>query len=98
VSRQAVDKRRRSGKLIGVRSGRREWGYPAWQFTQGGSILPGLESILWIRRDDDPIMQMLFFLNGNSFLDGRSPLSLLRAGQVGEVAQVAEVFGEHAGP
>ena len=44
ISRQAVDNRRRRGRLIGLQLGRRGYAYPVWQFTAGG-VLPGLDAV-----------------------------------------------------
>jgi hypothetical protein len=35
LTRQGVDKRRASGKLIGISVGRRGYAYPVWQFQDG---------------------------------------------------------------
>lgn len=53
MSRQAVEKRRKAGRLIGVSLGQRGFGYPAWQFTERGT-LPHLETVLEaLKRHDD---------------------------------------------
>ena len=44
ISRQAVEKRRKVGRLIGVSLGRRGFGYPSWQFSERGTM-PGLEAL-----------------------------------------------------
>lgn len=48
VSRQAIDKRRRAGKIIGVSTGKRGFRYPVWQFDAAApsGILVGLEEVL----------------------------------------------------
>lgn len=94
ISRQAVDKRRRAGRLIGVRAGRREWGYPAWQFASGGTTIPNLETVLLALRGHDPLMQIAFFLSGNVHLDGESPLGALRSGRLDSLMRAAEAYGE----
>jgi biotin operon repressor len=93
ISRQAVDKRRRQGHLIGLTQGKRGYAYPAWQF-EGGRTLTNLEKVLDGLRSHDPWMQLAFFVNGNDRLNGRSPLELLRAGEQEAVLQAAESYGE----
>ena len=93
ISRQAVDKRRRQGQLLGLIQGRRGYAYPAWQFENGRTI-KDLEKVLEALRDHDPWMQVTFFLNSNDRLAGMSPLDVLRAGETGRVVSAAAEFGE----
>jgi hypothetical protein len=93
ISRQAVDKRRRSGKIIGLPTGKNRFVYPAWQFTTGDT-LSGLETSLQHLSVQDPWMQTAFMLNGNLRLDGMSPVEALRQGKVKEVAIAAQMYGE----
>ena len=94
ISRQAVDKRRRAGKLIGLTLGRRGYMYPVWQFSQGGT-LPGLEEVLTELRGHDPWMQAIFMLSENTRLSGQAPLHELRHGHVDDVRRAARMLGEH---
>ncbi len=93
ISRQAVDKRRRQGRLIGLTQGRRGYAYPAWQF-ESGKTLTNLEKVLDRLQDHDPWMQLTFFLNANDRLEGRSPLDMLRSGKVEPVLEAAASYGE----
>lgn len=93
ISRQAVDKRRRQGRLIGLVRGRRGYAYPAWQF-KNGRTLPELENVLEQLRRHDPWMQLAFFVNGNDRLNGGSPLEALRSGRVKPVLEAAASYGE----
>jgi hypothetical protein len=93
VTRQAVDKRRRAGRLIGLQRGRRGYAYPAWQFTAGGTIA-GLEAVLDVLRGHDPWMQVTFLLNANSRLGGNAPLAELRKGNTHAVREAALSYGE----
>ncbi len=93
ISRQAVDKRRRTGHLIGVTLGRRGYGYPAWQFGPTGT-LQGIEAVLDALRGHDPWMQLAFFLGPNLRLDGETPLEALRQGNVEGVLRAALAYGE----
>jgi hypothetical protein len=93
LTRQAVDKRRREGRLIGLTQGRRGFVYPIWQFEQGGT-LNHLETVLGALRKHDPWMQLSFFVNPSARLAEASPLELLREGKLDPVLQAAETFGE----
>ncbi len=95
MSRQAVGKRRRAGKLIAVQTGRRGYEYPACQFEDTGAI-DNLEEVLGAFADDiDAWMQLAFLINPNESLGGESPLDLLRRGELGAVARAARTHGEH---
>jgi biotin operon repressor len=94
ISRQAVDKRRRQNRLIGLTQGRRGYAYPIWQF-HNGKTLSNLEKVLDQLRDHDPWMQLTFFLNANDRLEGSSPLEMLRSGKVEPVLEAATSYGEH---
>jgi hypothetical protein len=93
ITRQAVDKRRRQGQLIGLTQGKRQYAYPTWQF-EGGRTLGSLEKVLDTLRGHDPWMQLAFFVNGNDRLGGKSPLSLLK---VGGARELEHVLGAAAG-
>ena len=94
LSRQAVDKRRRAGRLIGLNVGRRGYAYPAWQFSEGG-VLPGLEAVLTSLSVHDPWMRSAFFLSGDPRLESERPLDELRRGNVEAVRRAAAGYGEH---
>jgi hypothetical protein len=61
---------------------------------EGGRTLAHLEKVLDALRSHDPWMQLIFFINGNDRLNGRSPLQLLRAGELEPVLRAAESYGE----
>jgi hypothetical protein len=92
ITRQAVDKRRKQGKLIALPAGRSHR-YPAWQFSDG-KTLPGLESALSTLSIRDPWMQTAWMLNGNFSLEGDRPLDRLRAGNLDAVVAAAALYGE----
>ena len=93
-TRQTVNNRRRKGTLLGLRVGKRGYVYPAWQFTEAGTI-PGLESVLAELAGRDPWTQLAFMLNTNSRLHGQTPLSELRRGHIEAVVQAARAYGRH---
>jgi hypothetical protein len=92
LTRQAIDKRRRAGKLLGLSLGRRGYVYPVWQFADG-KVLTGLDAVLQELAEHDPWMQVLFLLNGNVWLDEARPLDELRRGRVGAVLEAARTYG-----
>lgn len=95
ISRQAVDNRRKNGKLIGVSLGKRGYVYPAWQFGLG-ETLAGLDVVLAALGKGSAWSQLSFMLNGNSWLDGDSPLDRLRRGDVEAVRGAALMNGQQA--
>jgi hypothetical protein len=94
ISRQAVDLRRKRGKLVGLILGRHSYAYPAWQFGPEG-VLPGLVEVLAELERFDPWMQVMFMLGANDLLEGQTPLAELRRGNMDEVRGAARLFGEH---
>ncbi len=89
MTRQAVDKRRKRGTLIGLNLGRRGYAYPVWQIG-----LAGLEDVLAELKGLDPWTQAAYLLAPNRWLDGESPLNALRAGRLAAVLAAARLFGE----
>lgn len=94
LTRQAVDKRRKANKLIGLAVGRHGYLYPAWQFSRNGTV-PGLEDVLRALARQDPWSQVIFMLSPNDRLESVTPLEALKKGQTEEVKIAAALFGEH---
>jgi hypothetical protein len=94
VTRQAVNKRRQQGALVGLDAGRHGYLYPAWQFVREGTI-PDLEPVLEALKAHDPWMQHIFMVSGNTRLEDRTPLEALRQGQLDGVLTAARALGEH---
>lgn len=94
LTRQAVDKRRRANKLIGLAVGRHGYLYPSWQFSRTGTV-PGLEDVLGALHRHDPWSQVIFMLSPNDRLEGMAPLEALQKGQTEDVKVAASLFGEH---
>ena len=93
ISRQAVDKRRASNRLLALTQGKRGYSYPSFQFEDGKTIT-GLEEVLGKLKDLDPWMQMVFFTSPNERLEGKTPLGKLKRGLVSDVRAVASGYGE----
>jgi hypothetical protein len=94
ITRQAVDKRRRTGKLIGLSTGRYGFRYPIWQFTESGT-LEGLGDVLTLLAAHDEWMQAAFLIGENPRLNGKTPIELLKKGQLERVLNAAEAYGMH---
>jgi hypothetical protein len=91
ISRQAVDKRRRAGKLIAVPAGE-DYVYPACQFTEQG-IVAGLDRVLGTMPIQDPWMRLEWLLTEDDALEGSSPLAALKSGTVDDVVELAAGHG-----
>lgn len=89
ISREAVNQRRRSGKLLALSTGRRGYRYPVWQFGEEGT-LPGFESTLKELPVHGQWGRAAFFLGGNVLLGGSRPLDLLRSGRPEDLEAVSE--------
>jgi hypothetical protein len=93
ITRQAVDKRRKQGTLIGLDLGRRGYAYPAWQVGSMGT-LPGLPAVLAELSDESDWGKAAFFLTSNVWLDGETPLALLQRGETALVVNAASALGD----
>lgn len=89
ITRQAVDKRRLNGKLIGIDLGKRGYAYPVWQIG-----LDGMGEVLAELASYDPWTQTLFMLGENGWLEGETPLTALRRGELDRVIAAARLYGE----
>lgn len=97
VSRQAVDARRKRGRLLAVATGRHGWRYPRCQFDEGteDGVVRGLERVLGAVEDEGGWMRLAFLLSPEERLGGRRPLDALKAGDVEAVEEEALFYGEH---
>lgn len=66
--------------------------YPSWQFV-GAEALNGLAEVLAEFVAPGPWFQLAWFLGPNSYLDGRRPIDVLRAGDVTATRRAARAFG-----
>jgi biotin operon repressor len=94
ISRQAVDKRRRENKLLGLELGKKGYHYPPWQFD-----LRGLEQILTALGRRDQWEKLSFFLNPSAILGDRTPLTVLRGEKdhLPDIVNAAVSYGEQGG-
>jgi hypothetical protein len=93
ISRQSINDKRNSGKIIGITFSGGKYKYPAFQFYKG-RVLPGLDNVLKALDTDDPWMKTIFMVTKNYLLDGKSPFDMLREGKIDAVVKAAGTFGE----
>jgi hypothetical protein len=89
----ALVQRLRDGGLLALRLDDETLKLPAWQFADDG-LLPGLLDVMHARPDLGPWGQVLFFTSGDPYLDGRTPLDLLRRGEIEPVQRLAAAYDE----
>lgn len=94
ITRQAVDKRRNQGKLLGLSLGRRGYFYPSWQWKDD-QLLTGLDKILVILKEYDNWTKLMFLKTGDIQLGGKTPLECLQADETEAVIKAAECYGKH---
>lgn len=96
VTRQAVEKRVRTGTLLALTVGSQA-AIPAFQIRDG-AILPGLNKVLAALRVESPWTRLNFFLMKHAELGNMRPMDLLIAGKADDVVTIAAGFGDHGAP
>jgi hypothetical protein len=92
VSAAAVTKRRVAGRLVAFRH-RGDWRYPAWQLADG-AVVPGVaEAWRVMPHAADDLRAVRWFVLPSRHLGDRSPLDVLRAGDVDAVVDAASYVG-----
>lgn len=94
LTRQAVNRRRKLGTLLGLDAGRHGFLYPAWQFDRKGTI-HGLEQVLHAMSHLGPWMQHSFMLGQSLRLGDKRGIDVLRQGDVAAVVKAGSCVGEH---
>lgn len=94
VSRQAVEKRVREGRLLAVVGHNNRRFYPVAQFNDDGSVIDGLRAVQDALATRNAYAVLNFLVNPNPRLDNRKPISLLKQGEVEQVVEVAARIGE----
>ncbi len=99
IGRHSVDRRRRSGRLLGVQVSSRGYLYPAWQLdlNSESGILAGLEETLQALDPLSSWTKLSFMVGQSARLGGASPVEALRQGRADEVVEAAKGFGSLAG-
>ena len=94
ISRQAVEKRRKSHGLLAVPSGTGDYRYPIIQFSDDG-VLPGLSDVLRAFPDDvSPWTRLDMLLSRPDRLSTRL-IDAVRAGRIEDAVRVAATYAEH---
>jgi hypothetical protein len=95
MSREALNQRRKAGKVLGLEGAKRGVRYPSWQFED--VVLRPLPRILHTLRHLDPWGHYLFFTNPEPLLGPKAtPLDALREGKESEVLRVAGLLAAEA--
>src|SRR5215212_160004 len=94
VPTAVVEEWRRAGRLVGVQTGPHDYAYPAWQVTRDG-LLPGIGEVLAAMPMRDPWVRAGFFVSGDPRLNGETPVTELRRGNIAAVIRAASAYGEH---
>ena len=94
VSRQAVEKRVREGRLLAVIGQNNKRFYPVAQFNDDGSVVEGLRAIQNAMATCNGYAVLNFLVNPDSRLGNRKPLDLLKQGEVERVVEAAARVGE----
>ncbi|MQX37412.1 hypothetical protein [Roseospira navarrensis] len=96
MSRQALDKRRQDGTVLGLQGEKRGYRYPAWQIIQhpGGPtlIMPALKEVLprLLEALGGPWAVHSFLFTSHGSLQGRTPIQALRSGDSNSVLELVE--------
>lgn len=96
--RKGVDRRRRRGRLMGWRSGRRTL-HPEWQFDRRlGDTRPGLERVLAALDEvaPDPLVAHALMTTPRDDLDGGTLADLFARGQIETVVRLILLAGDQS--
>lgn len=93
TSRQTPHDRVNSGTLLGVQD-RGAWYFPSWQFDFEGpdGVIAGLPDVLRSIHAS-PLGKISWLMRLNGFLDGASPLEVLKRGEIDRVISLAQSVG-----
>lgn len=83
ISRQAVDKRRKAGKLLAIQTADGTFAYPLCQFSDDG-VVPGLEDALAALQAHSPWERLSALVNPSPALGRRSAIGVLAAARTAE--------------
>jgi hypothetical protein len=88
-----IDAQREEGLLVALPLTTGCWVFPSWQFVDGG-LIPGLEDVLRSLPAPGPWSRILFLQGSDPYLDGQTPLELIRKGEIGPVQRLAAAYDE----
>jgi hypothetical protein len=89
-----VDERREKKQLMAVPVEKYGYLYPAFQFTEEGSVLTDLDRLLQALERFDVWMQLQFLQAGNLRLEGATPIDTLKEGKLDLVLFAVKSYGE----
>jgi hypothetical protein len=93
ISRQAIDRKVREGRLLALQGPGHRRAYPTCQFNADGGVVAGLKSVLDALPTRNPWAVLNFLVNPQDGLDGAKPIDRLRAGHVDDVVAAARGIG-----
>jgi hypothetical protein len=95
TSRQTPHDRAKSGTLLAVLD-RGALRFPSWQFEPSGpdGVMPGLPVVLQAL-EVSPLAKVSWFVQPNPYLERRTPLAALKAGEVERLVGLARAVGAH---
>jgi hypothetical protein len=93
TTRQTPHDRVKGGTLLAVLD-RGAWRFPAWQFDPEGpdGVVEGLPEVLRALHAS-PMAKASWLMRPNQYLEGRTPLEVLKEGQIEAVRSAAETVG-----
>jgi hypothetical protein len=89
-----LHKRRAEYRIVSWRDAKNQFRYPKWQFNEAGALWPGIREVLQSFHSSDDWRVMRYFLGRRGQLADRTPLDLLRAGEVEKVLAHAKLHAE----
>lgn len=97
VSRQRIDKQVREGSLLAVPGPSNRRYYPTVQFLADGTVVKGLKAVREALPTRNPWAVLNFLVQPDIRLNGRKPIELLKAGEIGDVVDAARSMGQQGG-
>ena len=107
ITRQAVEKRRKAGKLIALSAGKRGYAYLQWQVSSDGVLLPGLEEVFGDLEEHSAMARSIVMLSPTIRLNGQRPVDMIRRGRIDDARRRRTLSmeqrdaarpGDHPGP
>lgn len=95
ITPAGVRKKRAKKQLLGLEFGKRGYYFPAWQFTDLG-VLQGLDTVLEAldNANISDLGKLQFMLSGDFLLEGKTPLQVLKTGDIELVVQASRQYGK----
>ena len=94
TSEEQVEILRKNRALMGIPVEGYNYLYPAFEFQENGSILPGFDKLLQSLDRFDVWMQLQFLQTGDLRLDGKTPIDALKQGKLKQALFAAENYAE----